>query len=122
MSFPHRRGGGPLAAIVSLLDEMFSPQAWGWTVEHAVGYDISVVFPTGVGVDRKPPTGGFCFDSFPHRRGGGPIAALRIEAMAEVFPTGVGVDRRRANPRAGQRRFPHRRGGGPNTNSNSRWN
>ena len=35
--FPHARGGGPLAAQVSLGIPAFSPRAWGWTVKPQDG-------------------------------------------------------------------------------------
>ena len=94
------------------------------------------VFPTRVGVDLDQVIIVDFSHSFPHTRGGGPVAASGVFETATVFPTRVGVDRPRAEhggamrkvfpTRVGVdrtmklrhfllRRFPHTRGGGPRT-------
>ena len=51
-SFPHTRGGGPLAAAAAITSIVFSPHAWGWTDPRTVLTAPLYVFPTRVGVDR----------------------------------------------------------------------
>ena len=52
------------------------------------------VFPTGVGVNRLAGRHACLRDSFPHRRGGEPANAAGQLTAGDVFPTGVGVNRR----------------------------
>ena len=54
---------------------------------------MSIVFPTGVGVNRGLEQAGFDSPRFPHRRGGEPWSALALILSGVVFPTGVGVNR-----------------------------
>ena len=51
--------------------------------------------------------------SFPHTRGGEPIAALEQCSLSSVFPTHVGVNRMMMFSFSELRRFPHTRGGEP---------
>ena len=51
--FPTGVGVDRAAEALLRLPLPFSPQAWGWTVKHAVTMNGRAVFPTGVGVDRR---------------------------------------------------------------------
>ena len=55
-----------------------------------VRYAAPVVFPTGVGVYRYPPTRFDLGNRFPHRRGGVPVFSAWHGVERIVFPTGVG--------------------------------
>ena len=50
----------------------FSPHAWGWTAGRERFFVLLAVFPTRVGVDRRPPRPSGTRWCFPHTRGGGP--------------------------------------------------
>src|SRR5437764_1351751 len=53
-SFPHTRGDGPPESPMVDALKLFSPHTWGWSVD-AQGYsDLIHVFPTHVGMVRKP--------------------------------------------------------------------
>ena len=71
------------------------------------------VFPTRVGVDRRPGPGTLTQQRFPHTRGGGPMVVVDGYKALVVFPTRVGVDRTRERRLVNWQSFPHTRGGGP---------
>ncbi len=131
--FPHPRGDGPGSRNKYADSAKISPPAWGWTEYFGDNMDHFADFPTRVGMDRWsfqefPPTGGF-----PHPRGDGPVAVVRLcqyeaisppawgwtgttttnTAAATDFPTRVGMDRRSISTRSLRFRFPHPRGDGP---------
>ena len=134
--FPHTRGDGPVSVIVSHRRIQFSPHAWGWSDGTIRMLHTQVVFPTRVGMVRRPrltPCGTSCF---PHTRGDGPrLPAPLVPALAFsphawgwsgtagrqnragiVFPTRVGMVRLKKTIDEGRRRFPHTRGDGPSAN------
>ena len=71
------------------------------------------IFPTGVGVNRKPVIGKFASVNIPHRRGGEPSSRGSPDCGGYIFPTGVGVNRESRVALSGQFNIPHRRGGEP---------
>ena len=113
MCVPHRRGDGPPFNHLPILLNKCSPQAWGWPGFMGAVNNVSVVFPTGVGMARflGPCRAGPL--RVPHRRGDGPNASCpgffsywcspqawgwpdSSHALREhfpVFPTGVGMAR-----------------------------
>ena len=52
---PHTRGDGPSPEFVENLKGMYSPHAWGWTVDQRAYGLCNHVFPTRVGMDRGHP-------------------------------------------------------------------
>ena len=133
LSFPHPRGDGPGDDEAALDDTVFSPPAWGWSdaVHHLA--ERPRVFPTRVGMVRRPEVSRAGRGSFPHPRGDGPTfawscrkpakfsppawgwsaIALASSRLMPVFPTRVGMVRRRRGSGPGRWRFPHPRGDGP---------
>ncbi len=112
---------------------MCSPRAWGWTAGAGRAGGHGRVFPTRVGVDRRPPAVPRPVYRVPHARGGGPtgssttrawrkcsprawgwtVGACLAGSAAGVFPTRVGVDRTGTAAYLSRPRVPHARGGGP---------
>ena len=143
-SVPHGRGDGPSGRLNVVLPSPCSPRAWGWTDSASrVATGISV-FPTGVGMDRRPAQGEPGDVSVPHGRGDGPCQNQRHEAAKRcsprawgwtgdcdvslsrclVFPTGVGMDRTSTATAGPSSRVPHGRGDGPETSveyGNEKW-
>ena len=72
LSFPHTRGGGPVAARMAATKIEFSPHAWGWTGPPWHPARVTGVFPTRVGVDLVNRLDILYWLRFPHTRGGGP--------------------------------------------------
>jgi len=62
--FPHRRGGVPQKIHRWRPPAMFSPQAWGCTVDPIWHIHNDAVFPTGVGVYRVDGAGNPALDKF----------------------------------------------------------
>ncbi len=92
MCFPHTRGDGPQQCGERDRQQRFSPHAWGWS-GPAWGFSNRFnVFPTRVGMVRRP-------------------ADRRRQKV--VFPTRVGMVRQRRRRCAGAASFPHTRGDGP---------
>ena len=54
LSFPHRRGDVPVIEASRKGVDKFSPQAWGCTESRPLKVLSIGVFPTGVGMYRKP--------------------------------------------------------------------
>ena len=52
--FPHPRGDGPGEPARRRGGEAFSPPAWGWSVGGVDILDLPMVFPTRVGMVRRP--------------------------------------------------------------------
>ncbi len=91
----------------------FSPQAWGWTETGDDEGIVTVVFPTGVGVDRSRFGKCGCQKAFSPQAWGWTVDAYGLAPAIRVFPTGVGVDRASYLGEIKITGFPHRRGGGP---------
>ena len=111
----------------------YSPRTWGWTAHSRTFLSRRSVFPTHVGMDRRPVAISRPRFRIPHARGDGPkLTKARVRSwrysprtwgwteclqrrmtMRTVFPTHVGMDRnpRRSPPRG--RGIPHARGDGP---------
>jgi len=116
--FPTRVGVDRLHPVGPIRLGVYSPHAWGWTVDDLVHDRAAPVFPTRVGVDRNRGRQTAPRPSIPHTRGGGPHwMSLRCcncgysphawgwtayvyhnAARQNVFPTRVGVDRHSAAP------------------------
>ena len=75
----------------------------------------TIVFPTGVGMNRDLRTYYDTIASVPHGRGDEPVEAIEIAPETEVFPTGVGMNRPRGQ--SGRRLYgvPHGRRDEPTT-------
>ena len=114
-SFPHARGGVPPRPNLMGGYSEFSPRTWGCTESFPPVNAQAGVFPTHVGVYRRPcdvPTSG---EGFPHARGGVPRDGattfyqlkfsprtwgcteliVKRYSILIVFPTHVGVYRDR---------------------------
>ncbi len=131
--FPHTRGDVPGRRPKAVHIRAFSPHAWGCSERRRVRRVPRVVFPTRVGMFRKPHGSPPRRKSFPHTRGDVPTvfgltsiahlfsphawgcsACRRPDRRTgEVFPTRVGMFR--AIPTRSSRRwcFPHTRGDVP---------
>ena len=71
-SFPHTRGGVPIACRLQAHPHKFSPHTWGCTLPCGSTPMVETVFPTHVGVylvGNAKPVHVLCF---PHTRGGVP--------------------------------------------------
>ncbi len=112
-SFPHARGGGPSRFGPPRPQVVFSPRTWGWTAGEGLHRPAPRVFPTHVGVDRRPRRKRTTSPRFPHARGGGPPVRPRPASLAKFSPRTWGWTSREAEAPAGSRSFPHARGGGP---------
>ena len=130
---PHRRGDGPAVRSGELRPLPRSPQVWGWPGAALATDARREVFPTGVGMARRPNQAQNAAPGVPHRCGDGPIRgamerglhlcspqvwgwpAIRHRAGrgAGVFPTGVGMARFAAKHSGQQQCVPHRCGDGP---------
>ena len=135
--FPHTRGDGPTDWPRSPNPLLFSPHAWGWTARNPHPPRRPRVFPTRVGMDRRPILGQRRSGGFPHTRGDGPVFlggfaefeefsphawgwtvdVGEVGDLLSVFPTRVGMDRPLLTASTVRFRFPHTRGDGPARNS-----
>ena len=133
MSFPRRRGDGPLTPPYPARPAPFSPQARGWTRVQRGPRPAGLVFPAGAGMDPAAPARRGPGASFPRRRGDGPLRGALMTAYKEfspqargwtrprawmhspllVFPAGAGMDPTPAGAGRGRGSFPRRRGDGP---------
>ena len=133
-SVPHGRGDGPGGSPTTTPATRCSPRAWGWTVVIRSHNSEDLVFPTGVGMDRRPSTAATYPFRVPHGRGDGPgcrfgkpvcqLCSPRAWGWTEchlagpgkehVFPTGVGMDRPTTPRTRTMAGVPHGRGDGPN--------
>ena len=111
--FPHARGDGPTIPLHRAQIILFSPRAWGWSAARLDRCGDVAVFPTRVGMVRRPTGCPASRPRFPHARGDGPSASRTgprwwpfsprawgwsgdIDALVigvEVFPTRVGMVR-----------------------------
>ena len=111
----------------------FSPPAWGWSAMARLASSAQDVFPTRVGMVRKPAARPLARHSFPHPRGDGPPLPLsrvsflmfsppawgwsgisrRCHSIYTVFPTRVGMVRIHTHADSIRCCFPHPRGDGP---------
>ena len=132
-SFPRRRGDGPLAEEVRHAEDLFSPQARGWTATERRADRGRAVFPAGAGMDPFERWGRAARWSFPRRRGDGPARRGQDSHMPgfspqargwtvlgryrglrrRVFPAGAGMDHTGGFDRVYGAGFPRRRGDGP---------
>ena len=133
LSFPRRRGDGPLSAFGGDWPVEFPPQARGWTLERLEAHRAAVVSPAGAGMD--PTRGGTATmrGRFPRRRGDGPSpwsmktqrstfppqargwtpGSLFGLLAVRVSPAGAGMDPVVDPGLDGKGGFPRRRGDGP---------
>ncbi len=133
LRFPHPRGDGPPSPFSDAPLFAFSPPAWGWSGWRHDDRPADVVFPTRVGMVRRPleriPASG----SFPHPRGDGPPRRSALgrttrfsppawgwsgrplirNQLLLVFPTRVGMVRVSVEASTLDECFPHPRGDGP---------
>ncbi len=72
---PHGRGDGPVSAQVNGQEVWCSPRAWGWSGRRGWRGSAIHVFPTGVGMVRRPWTRSATVAGVPHGRGDGPLCA-----------------------------------------------
>ena len=134
-SFPRRRGDGPRICRACNTAMMFPPQARGWTVGVLDRVGVVGVSPAGAGMDRRPGSPPRLSESFPRRRGDGPVtvaAVVRTNVfppqargwtvdhpggylLGGVSPAGAGMDRSAGAPPVSAPCFPRRRGDGPKT-------
>ncbi len=134
-SFPHGRGDGPVNVQPSFRKLQFSPRTWGWSEDETVAVTHVDVFPTDVGMVRRPGTPSSRSSRFPHGRGDGPAALTGnsgsprfsprtwgwsatsppIASTTPVFPTDVGMVRLARTSSVPCRSFPHGRGDGPDS-------
>ena len=132
-SSPHPRGDGPGAATAGTGEVLFSPPAWGWSVEMAIQEAASAVLPTRVGMVRRRAERRGIYQRSPHPRGDGPFVAYTADqgllfsppawgwsggghwhaGGLFVLPTRVGMVRMGWGPKANNCRSPHPRGDGP---------
>ncbi len=109
--FPHGCGDGPAVLAAETAAYRFSPRVWGWSVIRRESSSPEPVFPTGVGMVRRPRPGSRHCRRFPHGCGDGPPCLLmpspyrgfsprvwgwseqrsRAHHGLQVFPTGVGM-------------------------------
>ena len=71
---PHTRGDGPASMRAAMTDTLFSPHAWGWSVEGVRVHAHGVVLPTRVGMVRSGPALARDPRGSPHTRGDGPVS------------------------------------------------
>ena len=69
---PHPRGDGPVSTAAALVENKFSPPAWGWSARAPPGCGRSLVLPTRVGMVRSSVSLGRLPLRSPHPRGDGP--------------------------------------------------
>src|ERR1035438_8328465 len=69
---PHPRGDGPTLEWVWIGTTEYSPPAWGWSEDASVGLGDTEVFPTRVGMVRRPRRPPARRRRIPHPRGDGP--------------------------------------------------
>jgi len=130
---PHVRGDGPTFSSHSSKLAMFSPRAWGWSVDPSTPAVRSGVLPTCVGMVRNSAWARTDCARSPHVRGDGPIAAAiaaagqkfsprawgwsegrpAIAARVGVLPTCVGMVRDDLHHFLTGDGSPHVRGDGP---------
>ena len=82
--FPRRRGDGPCRKTGSARSLPFSPQARGWTAVRLDPQLPEDVFPAGAGMDPCPRRKCKRCQSFPRRRGDGPLADF-LRAFHRLF-------------------------------------
>ena len=130
---PHMRGDGPSSPRGEFYVPVYSPHAWGWSGYFRRVQHTPIVFPTCVGMVRRPQRGPECRRGIPHMRGDGPTvkAANAMDSaysphawgwsvnpenvilLSGVFPTCVGMVRSHTAMSAGGMGIPHMRGDGP---------
>ncbi len=69
---PHVRGDGPIRGRCFVVEGMFSPRAWGWSVQPVTPALPVAVIPTCVGMVRPSGRSRGPFERSPHVRGDGP--------------------------------------------------
>ncbi len=131
--FPHARGDGPGRSCRNDPQPQFSPRPWGWSVRRSTTSRHLSVFPTPVGMVRRPGSNHPACRGFPHARGDGPLDMFNvlsapvfsprpwgwsangtwITSSHYVFPTPVGMVRVGFAETASSFGFPHARGDGP---------
>ena len=112
---------------------LFSPRAWGWSVDSILPAHPLAVLPTRVGMVRRPRGLLAIAGGSPHARGDGPAAiamAIYLNRFSprawgwsedptprwnrsQVLPTRVGMVRTRVVRQRGCGGSPHARGDGP---------
>ena len=133
VSFPRRRGDGPLTNPAKTSRPMFPPQARGWTGSRSRPSRSRPVSPAGAGMDPSTGPAARTTGSFPRRRGDGPgeqppttswgwfppqargWTPIRSDCIGQdrVSPAGAGMDPGTSHPRRCGISFPRRRGDGP---------
>ena len=69
---------------------LYSPPAWGWSVELRRIVGVPIVFPTRVGMVRYSVIGGSTNVSIPHPRGDGPPRKPHFASIARYSPPAWG--------------------------------
>ncbi len=131
--FPHPRGDVPPRREDIDSGKLFSPPAWGCSVDTNGSNSVFNVFPTRVGMFRLSAKRGHLASCFPHPRGDVPLGGAEPRGRAkfsppawgcsgfaplralsvEVFPTRVGMFRLIKWPGMRDGGFPHPRGDVP---------
>jgi len=136
---PHVRGDGPQLVARKMIEDSFSPRAWGWSGGGTAGEEQGFVLPTCVGMVRTCRGRDRTCWSSPHVRGDGPTGPCRGSAAAAfsprawgwsvkrpgpaatsaVLPTCVGMVRKDRWQRKLRTSSPHVRGDGPASSTSS---
>ena len=131
--FPRRRGDGPSQTSAKASSAVFPPQARGWTLDTYLPLCLTFVSPAGAGMDPRHRAVIARRESFPRRRGDGPLlvdvlplrGAFPPQARGwtvgmgsssggmAVSPAGAGMDPPFAFSAFPSPGFPRRRGDGP---------
>ncbi len=102
-----------MPCLLRIAPDAFSPRPWGCTVIFTGLQHGNWVFPTPVGVYRKPLRLPEALPSFPHARGGVPIGSRSAQAGFTFSPRPWGCTVPAGYEPQSARRFPHARGGVP---------
>ena len=130
---PHTRGDGPRRLARWVLNDLFSPHAWGWSANYRGRQHQSRVLPTRVGMVRENEQDRMEILRSPHTRGDGPsprparwphpafsphawgwsVPQVASRRTRVVLPTRVGMVRSTCTSSPVGIRSPHTRGDGP---------
>ena len=87
---PHVRGDGPKNGCADMLDELFSPRAWGWSADSIPTWADVLVLPTCVGMVRIRAISSRRRGRSPHVRGDGPSVLYRTGGPMMFSPRAWG--------------------------------
>ena len=110
---PHTRGDGPEFSEPCRTARLFSPHAWGWSVENEYHRARDEVLPTRVGMVRSCRLRFLAVVQFSPHAWGWSVQHISKPDAADVLPTRVGMVRSAGRVPRSRKRSPHTRGDGP---------